>query len=204
MPLIRPADVLAAMDQPTDLVIDAWGTWLGKRSERLVIRYRLPSEGASDRGRDEVSSGSSAVDRVDRVEASTSVPSAEANLASPGGVVVPSDVAAARSLLRIWRDEAVDRSDWKRPSPHDRLRGQLDAAGAEFDSERSRGGFEEKSVPISRLRSVTISGRGVTLSSDLVEALVEQGVGVSFIGWKGEPIAQLVAPGLSGTVRTRR
>jgi CRISP-associated protein Cas1 len=261
MPLIRPADVLAAMDQPADLVIDAWGTWLGKRSERMVIRYRADvnwadANGAEDssgeaaanwrdvsrtRGESTVSSNAARPNGIDdevsdpepsergAVVVRSTSPSAHPALeptdcndrdsqdlgsgddgtessgdASSGDESVNVGEQASRSLLRLWRNDAVERSDWKRPSPQNRLRGQLDAAGADSEPERSRGGFEEKSVPISRLRSVTISGRGVTLSSDLIEALVEQGVGVSFIGWKGEPIAQLVAPGLSGTVQTRR
>ncbi len=266
MPLIRPADVLAAMDQPADLVIDAWGTWLGKRSERMVIRYRTDASRADTNGADDLSGEAAANGRgvsrtngevavaacearSNRIDDEVSAPEPSEGSAAVGRSTIPSthpardpadcndrngprpgsdddgtessgDVAsgdvssgdesvnvgtqASRSLLRLWRNDAVERSDWKRPSPQNRLRGQLDAAGADSEPERSRGGFEEKSVPISRLRSVTISGRGVTLSSDLIEALVEQGVGVSFIGWKGEPIAQLVAPGLSGTVQTRR
>lgn len=192
MPLISPAQVAAAMAQPTDLVIDAWGTWLGKRSERMVIRYRSRPECSNTTSPQPNSLASS--EGVGDCEAN--VKSQEQNLSADG--------KASQSLLKLWRDEAAERSDWRRPAPHARLREQLDAVAAEVDSERSRGEFEERSIPISRLRSVTVSGRGVTLSSDLIEALVEQGVGLSFIGWSGEPIAQLIAPGLSGTVQTRR
>lgn len=276
------------MAQPADLVIDAWGTWLGKRSERMVIRYRSDgnsqdanrgdtssrgangedADSAGDLSGEAAANGRSVSRRRDESPVSSNTarpngikdevltleppvrPAAVVHSPPPstspvsdlqvrdqylgdedsdgevhddgevrddqtpcsgGAVTKPASdeplnasEQASRSLLRLWRNEAIDRSDWKRPPPQDRLREQLDASGAELDPERSRRGFEEKSVPISRLRSVTISGRGVTLSSDLIEALVEHGVGVSFIGWKGEPIAQLVAPGLSGTVQTRR
>jgi CRISPR-associated protein Cas1 len=59
-------------------------------------------------------------------------------------------------------------------------------------------------VPMSRLRSVTVSGRGVTISSDLIAALIERGIGLSFLSGRGQPVAQLSAPGLNGTVETRR
>src|SRR4051812_35879314 len=45
MPLLPPPQVVV---HPADLVIDAFGTFLGKRSERMVVRWRA-GEGERER-----------------------------------------------------------------------------------------------------------------------------------------------------------
>jgi CRISPR/Cas system-associated endonuclease Cas1 len=64
--------------------------------------------------------------------------------------------------------------------------------------------WQERAVPMSRLRSVIVSGRGVTVSSDLIAALVERGIALSFLSGRGQPVAPHSAPGLGGTVQNRR
>ncbi|MCC7422667.1 MAG: CRISPR-associated endonuclease Cas1 [Planctomycetaceae bacterium] len=91
-------------------------------------------------------------------------------------------------------------------SPHDRFR-RLDATlrelEADFDSTPGNA-WRHCEVPLDRLKSVVVASRGVTISSDLVEALVERGVQLSFLSSRGLPVAHLNAPALSATVQTRR
>lgn len=46
--------------------------------------------------------------------------------------------------------------------------------------------------------------KSVTVSSDLIEALVERGMALLFLSGRGQPVAPLSAPGFCGTVQTRR
>jgi CRISPR-associated protein Cas1 len=59
-------------------------------------------------------------------------------------------------------------------------------------------------APLLHLESVLISGRGVALSTDAVEACVKDGIPLHFVDWRGRPYAALYAAGLTGTVMTRR
>ena len=59
-------------------------------------------------------------------------------------------------------------------------------------------------APLLHLQSVLISGRGVALSTDAVEACVKDGIPIHFVDWRGRPYAALYAAGLTGTVMTRR
>lgn len=58
--------------------------------------------------------------------------------------------------------------------------------------------------PFFRLNEVTISSRGIALSSDLIEELCERGVRVSFLDSRGQPYAMLTSPILTATVQARR
>jgi CRISPR-associated protein Cas1 len=58
--------------------------------------------------------------------------------------------------------------------------------------------------PFFRLNEVVIASRGVSFSSDLIEALCEQGVRVSLLDSRGQPYAMLTSPMLSATVHARR
>ena len=59
-------------------------------------------------------------------------------------------------------------------------------------------------APLLHLESVVISGRGVSLSADVVEACTKDGIPIHFIDWRGRPYAALYSAGLTGTVLTRR
>jgi len=59
-------------------------------------------------------------------------------------------------------------------------------------------------APLLHLESVLVSGRGVSLSADAVEACVREGIPIHFVDWRGRPYAALYAAGLTGTVMTRR
>ena len=58
--------------------------------------------------------------------------------------------------------------------------------------------------PFFRLNEVVLSSRGISFSSDLIEALCEQGVRVSLLDSRGQPYAMLTSPMLSATVQARR
>jgi CRISPR-associated protein Cas1 len=103
-------------------------------------------------------------------------------------------------LLELWADESE--ASTIRMSPSARLREKLDQIAD--DARGDSGEWRERLVPFSRLRSVTVSGRGVTISSDLIASLVERGIALSFLSGRGSPVALLSAPGLGGTVQTRR
>jgi CRISPR-associated protein Cas1 len=58
--------------------------------------------------------------------------------------------------------------------------------------------------PFFRLNEVVLASRGISFSSDLIEALCEQGVRVSLLDSRGQPYAMLTSPMLSATVQARR
>lgn len=65
-------------------------------------------------------------------------------------------------------------------------------------------GAELAEAPLLFLETVTLSGRGVSISSDALEACCERGIPVFFLSGHGNPYASIYAPGLTGTVLTRR
>ena len=71
---------------------------------------------------------------------------------------------------------------------------------------RQQNGKTEKLVeaPIMHLQSVLVTGRGVSLSSDALEACSREGIPVHFVDALGHPYAALYSAGLTGTVLTRR
>jgi CRISP-associated protein Cas1 len=58
--------------------------------------------------------------------------------------------------------------------------------------------------PLYGLEGLVIASNGVSLSSDLVRECAERGIPIHFLSRSGTPYARLLAPGLTGTVRTRR
>lgn len=74
-------------------------------------------------------------------------------------------------------------------------------------SERLRVSVKKEVVaeqPLLFLEQVLVSGRGVSISSDAIEACCERGIPVHFLSGRSEPYAALYASGLGGTVITRR
>lgn len=59
-------------------------------------------------------------------------------------------------------------------------------------------------APLMHLQQVTIASRGVSISADAIAECCERGIPIFFLSSIGEPIASLYAPGLGGTVLTRR
>jgi CRISPR-associated protein Cas1 len=54
------------------------------------------------------------------------------------------------------------------------------------------------------LETVVVTGRGVSLSADAIEACTERGIPIFFLDSLGRPYAALYSAGLTGTVLTRR
>jgi len=74
-------------------------------------------------------------------------------------------------------------------------------------SERLRVTLKRETVaeaPLLYLEQVLVAGRGVSVSSDAIEACCERGIPLYFLSGRGEPYAALYAAGLGGTVITRR
>jgi CRISPR-associated protein Cas1 len=72
---------------------------------------------------------------------------------------------------------------------------------------RAPGGAVIYQFPFFRLQEVVVGSRGISLSSDLIEALCERGIRVAFLkGGRGggEPFAMLQSAGLGATIKTRR
>ncbi len=65
-------------------------------------------------------------------------------------------------------------------------------------------GEKRVEAPLMHLETVLVTGRGVSLSSDVVAACAEQGVPIHFLSSRGHPVASLYAAGLTGTIETRR
>ncbi len=61
-------------------------------------------------------------------------------------------------------------------------------------------------VPLIHLEGIILASNGLTISADLIELCAKQGIPLSFISRRGEPIARLASPELAGggTVSTRR
>jgi CRISPR-associated protein Cas1 len=59
-------------------------------------------------------------------------------------------------------------------------------------------------TPFFDIKQITISGRGVSLSTDVIQECLEHGIQINFVSCSGKPYAKLVAPNLAGTVLTRR
>lgn len=231
MPLLPPAQLF---EHPADLVIDVFGTFLGKRSERMVVRWRdtdavapaIPSAACRDSTTDDSgpadsasvasqipiekpveSHGNSArlartADSSEFEASESTIPSKAKELDSDNDSNHSSADQITAQLLQIWKSETP--RALSTPSRPASLKEQLDEIAETTGESPSSGIWKERAVPMSRLRSVTVSGRGVTVSSDLINALVERGIALSFLSGRGQPIAQLIAAGLSGTVQTRR
>ena len=59
-------------------------------------------------------------------------------------------------------------------------------------------------APLLHLQTVVVSGRGVSVSADAIEACTERGIPIFFLDSLGRPYAALYSAGLTGTVLTRR
>lgn len=58
--------------------------------------------------------------------------------------------------------------------------------------------------PFFRLSEVSVTSRGVTLSSDLLMELCQRGIQINFLHGSGKPYAKITSPMLSATVEARR
>lgn len=61
--------------------------------------------------------------------------------------------------------------------------------------------------PFFRLQEVVVGSRGISLPTDLIEAVCERGIRISFLkGGRGggEPFAMIQSAGLGATIKTRR
>ena len=62
----------------------------------------------------------------------------------------------------------------------------------------------EQEYPLHDLQEVIFHGSGTSVSTDLLQALVENQIAVCFVDFSGNPYALLSAPGTHATVATRR
>lgn len=65
-------------------------------------------------------------------------------------------------------------------------------------------GAVQTEAPMLDVEHVLVLSNGVSLSADAVRICAENGVPISFLSRTGHAYARLLAPGLTGTVRTRR
>ncbi len=66
-----------------------------------------------------------------------------------------------------------------------------------------KSGDDKKKYPINRLSSLSIAKRGVSLSSDLIEALSNRGIKLFFLGFKGTMQASLIGNSHHGVALAR-
>jgi CRISPR-associated protein Cas1 len=64
-------------------------------------------------------------------------------------------------------------------------------------------GEKRLDAPIMHLETVLVTGRGVSLSSDVVAACAEEGIPIHFLDSRGQPVGSLYSAGLAATVQTR-
>lgn len=67
-----------------------------------------------------------------------------------------------------------------------------------------RSGKVEQEHALYDIGQITITSRGVSLSTDLIEECVERGIQINFLTSAGKPYAKLTSPSLSATVAIRR
>ena len=65
-------------------------------------------------------------------------------------------------------------------------------------------GEKRVEAPLMHLETVLITGRGVSLSSDVVAACAEGGIPIHFLDSRGVPVGSFYSAGLAATVQTRR
>lgn len=63
---------------------------------------------------------------------------------------------------------------------------------------------EQVELPLFQVAEIIVAGRGVSISSDLIEECCERGIHLSFLTPGGRPFAMLSSPMLTATVLTRR
>jgi CRISPR-associated protein Cas1 len=59
-------------------------------------------------------------------------------------------------------------------------------------------------IPLFRLQEVVVMGRGISVSSDLIEEACARGIRMGFTALNGRPLALLTSPYLTATVETRK
>lgn len=85
----------------------------------------------------------------------------------------------------------------------------IDAYGAFVGKHRGRlyvtvKGGKQAEAPLMHLQRVIVTGRGVSLSSDVIAACCREGIPIHFLDSRGRPYAGLYSAGLTGTVLSRR
>lgn len=65
-------------------------------------------------------------------------------------------------------------------------------------------GEKRQDAPIMHLETVLVTGKGVSLSSDVVAACAEEGIPIHFLDSHGHPVGSFYSAGLAATVETRR
>ena len=63
---------------------------------------------------------------------------------------------------------------------------------------------EKEEHALMDLDQIVIASRGVSISSDLIEACTERGIEIAFLNFSGKPYAKLNSPSLTATVISRR
>ena len=63
---------------------------------------------------------------------------------------------------------------------------------------------EKEEHALMDIDQIVITSRGVSMSSDLIEACTERGIEISFLSFNGKPYAKLNSPSLTATVISRR
>ena len=63
---------------------------------------------------------------------------------------------------------------------------------------------EKEEHALMDLDQIIIASRGVSISSDLIEACTERGIEIAFLSFNGKPYAKLNSPSLTATVISRR
>ena len=58
--------------------------------------------------------------------------------------------------------------------------------------------------PFFRLSEVTITSRGISITSDLIIELCKRGIQLNFLEGNGKPFALVTSPALTATVKSRR
>lgn len=76
--------------------------------------------------------------------------------------------------------------------------------GVEADRLLIREGDQKRHFPLNRLSTINIAKRGVSMSSDLIEALSSRGIKVFFLNFRGVPHSAIIGQPQHGVVAVRQ
>jgi CRISPR-associated protein Cas1 len=184
------------------IIVQGYGAFVGKRSERLVIRTpRIdPSEPLAAGTAFEGDANDPLPPSWGGAGASASPVRATATEGVPSSVTDAGGPAASASPVRASDAADVTPGSERTEAPATHPRGSR-ARGTGTKPPRA---MIEEEVPLHDVAEIVLPARGVMVSVELLAEAASRGIAVSFLSFSGTPWGLLSSPTMTATVRTRR